>query len=383
MISRTSTPPTRPTLAGTASPPVSESPSQPTTSPAPGQRPAARSTVAPWQRSLGQAIHRLDDLLDILGLEEVQLADGRRARRGEAQKQFPLRVPRAYVERMVPGDADDPLLRQVLPLGDEMLDMAGFVADPLEEGPASPIPGLLHKYAGRVLMVTTGACAIHCRYCFRRHFPYAEHRSESRGDLLDPWRAALDYIASDASIDEVILSGGDPLSLNDDKLSHLAAALDAIPHLRRLRLHTRLPVVHPARVDDRLLDWLGKGRLQKVIVFHVNHGNEIDGNVGQVATELRQVGVTLLNQAVMLRGVNDSVDALVNLSQNLFDVGVLPYYLHMLDKVRGAAHFEVEEDKAQRLFQGLLARLPGFLVPRLVREVPAASSKVPVPLADR
>lgn len=380
MISRTSIPPTSPSLPGTdVSPAASDEGIPP--SPAPTSPSGVpRAVPAAWQRSLGQAIHRLDDLLEALDLDEVRLADGRIAERGAAQAQFPLRVPRNFVERMVKGDPDDPLLRQVLPLGDEMLDLDGFVPDPLAEKPASPIPGLLHKYNGRVLLITTGACAIHCRYCFRRHFPYTDHRLS--GSTLSPWQSALDYIAADPSIDEVILSGGDPLSLSDDKLSRLAEALDTIPHLKRLRLHTRLPVVLPERVDSKLLAWLAKGRLQKVIVLHVNHSNEINGSVGSAAAKLRQIGVTLLNQAVLLRGVNDSVDVLVNLSQKLFDVGVLPYYLHLLDKVRGAAHFEVDEARAQRLFREVLASLPGFLVPRLVREIPTASSKVPIPLTD-
>lgn len=339
--------------------------------------------AAPWQRSLGNSIRRLDDLLTALELDEVQLADGRSAKRGDAQNEFPLRVPRPFVERMVRGDAQDPLLRQVLPCGEEMLPSEGFVVDPLVETPASPLPGLLHKYRGRVLLVTTGACAIHCRYCFRRHFPYGEH--SPRGEPADttPWKRALDYIADDQSIDEVILSGGDPLSSSDDKLASLAEALTSIPHLRRLRLHTRLPVVLPERVDERLLSWLEKGPLQKVIVLHINHGNEIDGNVAEAAARLRNIGVTLLNQAVLLRGVNDSVEALVNLSQKLFEVGVMPYYLHLLDRVRGAAHFEVEESRAQRIFREVLASLPGFLVPRLVREVPSAGSKMPVPLIEQ
>ncbi len=333
------------------------------------------------------SIRRLDDLLEALDLEAVQLADGHVARRGDALDEFPLRVPRPFVDRMVPGDAQDPLLRQVLPTGEEMQPSDGFVIDPLTEGPASPVPGLLHKYRGRVLMVTTGACAIHCRYCFRRHFPYTEHSPHGDRPGLatggSPWQRALDYIAADNSIEEVILSGGDPLSSSDDKLASLADALTSIPHLRRLRLHTRLPVVLPERVDDRLLSWLRKGRLQKVVVLHINHGNEIDGSVAEAAAQLRNIGVTLLNQAVLLRGVNDSVEALVNLSQNLFEVGVMPYYLHLLDKVRGAAHFEVEESRAQRIFRDVLASLPGFLVPRLVREIPTAGSKMPVPLIER
>lgn len=366
-----------------SAPPPSPTSSRAPGAPSPGD--AATTTRLPpaaWQRALGHSFRRLDDLLAALDLDEVQLPDGHRWRRGEAQDEFPLKVPRPFVDRMVPGDAHDPLLRQVLPVGDEMLPSDGFVDDPLAETPASPLPGLLHKYKSRVLMVTTGACAVHCRYCFRRHFPYGDHRPEAESPNLGPWRQALDYIAGQESIDEVILSGGDPLSLSDAKLASLAEALGSIPHLRRLRLHTRLPVVLPERVDDRLLDWLGKGPLQKVMVLHINHGNEIDGNVATAAAKLRNIGVTLLNQAVLLKGVNDSVEPLVNLSRDLFEAGIMPYYLHLLDKVRGAAHFEVEDSRAQRLYREVLASLPGFLVPRLVREVPSASSKMPVPLID-
>lgn len=375
MISRTSASPPRSTWVGADSNPSDRH--DDTVGAA-----AASKALPPWQRSLGQAVRSLDDLLAALDLDVTQLPGGTDRQRAAAQQQFPLRVPRAFVDRMQPGDPNDPLLRQVLPRGDEMSPQDGYVLDPLAEAPASPLPGLLHKYAGRVLLITTGACAVHCRYCFRRHFPYDEHRPGRHTADLEPWQAALDYIAADPTIDEVILSGGDPLSLHDDKLARLASALEDIPHLRRLRLHTRLPIVLPERVDSQLLRWLDRCRLQKVIVMHANHGNEIDDNVGRAAESLRRIGVTLLNQAVLLRGVNDSVEALVHLSQRLFDVGILPYYLHLLDQVRGASHFEVDTTRAQQLFRELLAHLPGFLVPRLVREIPEAASKTPLPAAD-
>lgn len=361
------------------------------------QNPPEISKVAPWQQELQKAFRRLDDLLgalnlDLKDLDDAHLPGGGDSARRDAQRQFPLRVPRPFVSRMRPGDPCDPLLRQVLTSGNEMHSPEGFVNDPLAEGPSSPQPGLLHKYDGRVLLITTGACAVHCRYCFRRHFPYTEHRphaehktdAEHRSGVsgLTPWQGAVDYIAADPSIEEVILSGGDPLSLTDDKLEPLVATLEEIPHLTRLRLHTRLPVVLPQRVDDRLLSWLDRCRFQKVVVFHINHGQEIDDKVRRIAADLRHVGVTLLNQAVLLRGVNDSVEALVHMSRRLFEVGIMPYYLHLLDRVRGAAHFEVDTPRAQMLYGNMLASLPGFLVPRLVREVPQAASKMPIPLAS-
>jgi len=233
------------------------------------------------------------------------------------------------------------------------------------------VPGVLHKYHGRVLLMATGACAVHCRYCFRRHFPYAE-----ANPVVDRWRQALDYIAGDDSIAEVILSGGDPLSMSDRRLADLTRRLDAIPHLRRLRLHTRLPIVLPERVNDELLDWLGATRLKTAVVVHANHANEIDSSVIAALSRLKASGAELLNQSVLLRGVNDSTEALMALSEKLFEAGVLPYYLHLLDKVQGAAHFEVEETAARCLMAELSRQVPGYLVPRLVREIPGAPGKV-------
>jgi EF-P beta-lysylation protein EpmB len=270
------------------------------------------------------------------------------------------------------GDPRDPLLRQVLPLGEELVAAPGFVADPLAELAALPARGLLHKYEGRVLLIATGACAVNCRYCFRRHFPYAE---EAAGEGFEE---ALAYVAGDPSIEEVILSGGDPLLLPDRTLSGLAESLAAIPHVARLRVHSRTPVVLPERVDAGLLAWLAGTRLAPVLVIHANHAREIDAAVAAAMAELRAAGVTLLNQSVLLEGVNDSVEALADLSRALFAAGVLPYYLHHLDRVAGAAHFEVGEERARRLVGEVAARLPGYLVPRLVREVPGAPAKAQV-----
>lgn len=277
---------------------------------------------------------------------------------------FPLFVPRPYLARIRRGDPRDPLLRQVLPVADELQTAAGFHADPLGEGAAMRAAGLLHKYAGRVLMVTTGACAVHCRYCFRRHFPY-----EQSPRSLAQWQAALDAIAADESIHEVILSGGDPLMLVDELLAPLSERLAGIDHVRRLRIHTRLPIVIPQRVTDELLGWLRGARLTPVMVVHANHAAELDDGVAAALGRLVDAGVPLLNQAVLLRGVNDSADALAELCERLVDLRVMPYYLHQLDRVQGAAHFEVPQNEGQRLMDELRRRLPGYAVPRYVREI--------------
>jgi EF-P beta-lysylation protein EpmB len=325
-------------------------------------------TSTAWQRELSRAITRPEDLIEALGLDPA-LLKGARA----ANDAFALRVTPSYLARMRRGDRDDPLLRQVLPLADELEEQGGYVADPLHERDYTRAPNLLQKYAGRALLITTQACAIHCRYCFRREFPYNEQHEEQGAAR---WSAALAAIAADESIEEVILSGGDPLSLSDARLKLLTDAIQAIPHVRRLRVHTRQPVVLPARVDDGLTGWLRGLRIPCVFVLHVNHANEIDADVRAACARLRAAGVTLPNQSVLLRGVNDDVDALAGLSRALFDTGVTPYYLHLPDRVRGTAHFDVPLARARELVASLATRLSGYLVPRLVREVPGAASKV-------
>ncbi|QJQ95258.1 MULTISPECIES: EF-P beta-lysylation protein EpmB [Halomonadaceae] len=321
-----------------------------------------------WQRQLAGVVRDPAELCRRLALDPGWLSG---AMQGHAL--FEVRVPEAYLSRIRPGDPDDPLLRQVLPLASERHAAPGFVDDPLAERDHTPRRGLIHKYHGRVLLIASPTCAINCRYCFRRHFPYADN-APSRAQ----WEATLDYLREDASIREVILSGGDPLAASDRQLAWLVAQLDAIPHLSRLRIHTRLPVVIPDRVDGALLDWLSATRLQKVVVLHINHANEIDAAVIEACTRLKAAGVALLNQSVLLRGVNDTVPALETLSERLFEAGILPYYLHVLDAVRGAAHFDVPDDEARELVAGLRRVLPGFLVPRLVREIPGAPSKTPL-----
>jgi L-lysine 2,3-aminomutase len=318
---------------------------------------------------LTQSITKPEALIAALGLDPALLPAAR-----AANESFALRVTPSFLSRMRPGDPNDPLLRQVLPIGAELEEQPGFVADPLEESAAKRAPGLLQKYVGRALLITTAACAIHCRYCFRREFPYAEQSSEEGGR----WAEAIATIAADPSLEEVILSGGDPLSLSDVRLTQLTDALSAIPHVRRLRVHTRQPVVLPSRVDDGLIAWIAGVRLPLVFVLHVNHPNEIDADVRATVARLKSAGVTLLNQSVLLAGVNDDVDTLRRLSAELMAAGVLPYYLHLPDRVRGTAHFDVAEQRARQLVAELASQLSGYLVPRLVREIPGAPSKTPV-----
>jgi len=326
-----------------------------------------------WRRLLADAVSDVDELLALLDLDESCL--GERADALRSAHSFVLRVPRGFVERMRRGDPDDPLLRQVLPVDREMIRVGGFTTDPVGELTHPPSDGVLYKYHGRALVMATGACAVHCRYCFRRHFSYSDH-AVAGGDL----EATISRIAADPEITEVILSGGDPLTLPDVHFEVLARGLAAVPSVRRLRIHTRLPIVLPQRVDTDLVTWLGGLEVPVVVVVHANHANEIGSDVRRSLAALDATGVTLLNQAVLLAGVNDSADALVDLSEALFEAGVLPYYLHLLDPVEGAAHFEVPEEKASLLNNELTNRLPGYLVPRLVREVAGAPAKVGIDL---
>lgn len=320
----------------------------------------------PWQLALQTVVTDCDELLALLRLTRQDLGIDR-------AQTFALRVPRAFVARMRPGRADDPLLRQVLPLMAERTVPAGFTQDPLAEAEAGKRPGMLHKFHGRVLLIVTGHCAIHCRYCFRRHFPYAATQP-SRSE----WAQAFEYIRRDPSISEVILSGGDPLAVPDRHLQWLIGEIEAIPQVRRLRIHSRLPVVIPARITCGLPALLAGSRLRASLVIHANHAQELDASVATALQPLRRAGVALLNQSVLLAGVNDQVEALSDLSERLFEIGVLPYYLHLLDQVAGAAHFALPDERVHVLREALLARLPGYLVPRFVREVARAPFKVPL-----
>lgn len=319
-----------------------------------------------WKRELATAFTDGAALLDFLAITPAQVE----LLPPTALKPFPLRVPRRFAALMRRGDPADPLLRQVLPTAAEAHSVPGYHADPVADAAARRAPGLLQKYARRALLITTGACALHCRYCFRRHFPYLEDRAQR-----DRFAGALAALATAPDIDELILSGGDPLMLDDATLARLIAALDALPGLKRLRLHTRLPSILPSRITERLCATLAASRLQLVTVVHINHPAELDAEARQALLKLGELDAPLLNQSVLLRGVNDDADTLAALSEALFSLRVMPYYLHLLDPVSGAAHFAVPEPEARALITALRNRLPGYLVPRLAREQPGAPAK--------
>jgi EF-P beta-lysylation protein EpmB len=338
-----------------------------TASPAPRTTPDTPQPLADWRQLWREAVTDAHELLALLDLSHLA---------GElpaADAGFRLRVPRGFVARMRRGDRHDPLLLQVLPQLAELETVPGFVRDAVGDIEARAASGVLHKYQGRALLIASGTCAINCRYCFRRHFPYAEELAAAQ-----QWREALAYLRHEESISELILSGGDPLALSTAKLAELSAGLAEITHVRRIRIHSRLPVVLPERIEDSLLGWLDGLPQQKVVVLHANHANEFDRGVDAACARLRACGATLLNQSVLLRGINDDVEALAALSERMFTAGVLPYYLHQLDRVQGTAHFEVDDARATALMEALRARLPGYLVPRLVREVPGDASKRPL-----
>lgn len=320
---------------------------------------------AAWQRMVADSIRNTAELFAAVGLDAGGLAAAT-----AASRPFACRVPRRLLDGIAAGAEDDPVLRQFLPSGAELAAHDGYTTDPVGDLAAARATGLLHKYSGRALLMTTGACAVHCRYCFRRHFPYAEQHAGR-----DSWDGALDVLAHATDISEVILSGGDPLMLDDERLAELWRLLAAIPHVRRLRVHTRMPVVVPDRVTAGLLQLLAAPRFATSVVVHVNHSNELAEDAAAALQRLRRAGIGLLNQSVLLRGVNDDAETLCALSEELFAAGVLPYYLHQLDPVAGAAHFAVAKARAVALVGAMRNRLPGYLVPRLVREVPGASAK--------
>lgn len=340
---------------------------------APGVHTGNQQTVPDsWQMQLASCVTQPEELLDILGLDKSLLPAALKASRP-----FAMRIPRSYIARMEYGNPDDPLLKQVLPLELELEDVHGFSLDPLGEREKNPAEGIIHKYHGRLLLITSGACAVNCRFCFRRHFPYSDNQLSGRH-----LEGALKYIRNDSSIKEVILSGGDPLAASDQRLKKLAEALSAIPHVKTLRIHTRMPVVLPDRVTDTMLDWFCSSRLKPVMVLHCNHANEVDQHVATVIARLKNAGATVLNQAVLLKGINDQVDDQVELSEALFEAGVMPYYLHLLDKVQGAAHFDTSRQAAQSLVRGMMERCPGYLVPKLVQDNPGKPSKTIIPVCD-
>ena len=314
-----------------------------------------------WRIILKTAIRSIDSLSKRLGYEAVP-------QNWQDDASFPILVTEPYLRRIEMGNLEDPLLLQIVPTSQERLQVNGYSNDPVSEQDKMVAGGVVQKYHGRVLLITTPACGIHCRYCFRKHFPYQESRP------LD-FSSQVRYIETDKSIGEVILSGGDPLILSDQQLSDLLASLDQIPHVERIRIHTRLPVVLPQRITSRLRKLFRETESKIIVVFHFNHPAEIDAEVEHALQMLSEEGVTLLNQSVLLRGVNDSPEVLVELSEQLFRNSVLPYYLHLLDKVSGTSHFEISDQDAIRIYEELQARLPGYLVPKLAREQPNASSK--------
>lgn len=323
-----------------------------------------------WQGILAQAVREPQELLQLL-----KLADHPLAQQACIDKQFPLLVPRTFIQRMQSGNAEDPLLRQVLSIADEQLSAQGYSQDPLGEQASNVSPGLIHKYRGRVLLIAAGGCAVNCRYCFRRHFPYADNRVGRQ-----QWQRALDYVAQDPSISEVILSGGDPLLLGDNQLRELTEQIAAIAHVKRLRIHSRLPVVIPQRLTTELLQLLSQTRLRTSMVLHINHAQELAPEHLPLLAQYRAAGITLLNQTVLLKGVNDDEQTLCQLSEQLFDYGLLPYYLHQLDRVQGAQHFALDEQRIHALYRHMQANLPGYLVPKLVCEQAGQPHKTLIPV---
>ena len=321
-----------------------------------------------WQNQLSEAIKSPEALIKALNLPVSLLPE-----MTKAHQLFPIRVPLSFIDKMEKGNINDPLLRQIIPLGDELIQHAEYTLDPVGDINAEKTPGLLHKYHGRVLLTVTGACGIHCRYCFRRHFDYSASNPGKQN-----WQQCLDYIANDDSIFEVILSGGDPLSLSDSKLTQLVKQISDIPHVQILRIHTRQIIVLPDRVNEDLLHWVKLTRLKCVFVVHTNHPSEIGIDTKLAINQLKTAGVELLNQSVLLRGINNSPCILEQLSLALFDAGIKPYYLHLLDKVEGAIHFDTQEDEATAILHALQRRLPGYLVPKLVREITGIPFKTPV-----
>ena len=323
-----------------------------------------RAVSGSWQQQMKWAIRDSQTLRRAVGLPESK------ENQPKAASQFPVFAPLPFVSRIKTGDIDDPLLKQILPVADEDTVLPGFQSDPLEEAEATLSPGLLQKYRNRVLLVSTGACAIHCRYCFRREFPYSQSPTSPK-----QWEPAIEKIQADTNIDEVILSGGDPLTIVDDNLIGLIDQLEAISHVKRLRFHTRLPIMIPQRVTVRLTERLQRFKGQVLMVIHCNHANEIDDRVAVAIAGLKRAGVTLLNQSVLLKGINDDADALVGLSNRLLETGVLPYYLHQLDRVNGAGHFEVPRERGVQLIAEMRTRLSGYGVPRYVKEEPGEPNK--------
>lgn len=331
-----------------------------------------RGKVNHWQNALIDAVTDPKELLELLDIDRKFLPAAQ-----AAANIFALKVPRGFVNRIEKGNINDPLLRQVLPIDAELEKISGYSNDPLEETKYNPVPGLLHKYKGRVLLTIASVCGINCRYCFRRDFAYEKNTPGSAG-----WENALVYIANDPTISEVILSGGDPLVANDNTLKNLIQKIASIPHVKRLRIHSRMPIVLPERITSEFMDAITDPRLKTIMVVHCNHSNELSSDVTTAMQLLADKKIILLNQAVLLKGVNDNAETLVALSETLFAAGIQPYYLHLLDKVQGAAHFDLDREIAQKLYWEVAERLSGYLVPKLVCEQPGAPAKLTVGSID-
>ncbi len=322
-----------------------------------------------WQTLLSNTITDVNQLAELLQLDITQL----KALLPSETESFHLKVPMPYLKRIKLGDIHDPLLKQILPLAVEYQDSPGFTLDPLNENAANKLPGIIHKYANRILLTLTGTCAIHCRYCFRRHFPYDSNQISNQ-----KWETIVNYLKNQPQVNEIILSGGDPLILNDKYLTKLLQNIALLPQIKRLRIHSRLPVVIPQRITDRFVQLLAESSFKSILVLHINHPNEIDAQLRQRLAKLHDQKILVLNQTVLLKNVNDHPETLANLSEALFVNHVMPYYLHLLDKVKGAAHFAIDEDTARKLYGELLSLLPGYLVPKLVSEAPNLTSKYPI-----
>jgi EF-P beta-lysylation protein EpmB len=323
-----------------------------------------------WQKDLREVITEPEKLLLMLNIEPKDYLQHFKAR-----QLFPVRVPLPFIKRMIKGDINDPLLKQVMPLNQEFIISEGFSHDPLQEH-NSKVEGLLHKYKNRALMIVKPGCAINCRYCFRRHFPYQENSPNKT-----QWQHALAYIADHKEISEVIFSGGDPLMASDEHLTWLIAQIEKISHVNRLRIHTRMPVVIPNRITPALVELLTTTSLKATIVLHINHGNEIDSDFINALEPLRVARIPLFNQSVLLKHINDNAETLITLSEKMYDIGIIPYYLHLFDTVQGAAHFNIDEKRAVNIAKEMMASLPGFLMPKLVREIAGKANKTPINLA--
>jgi len=286
---------------------------------------------------------------------------------------FKVKIPEYFKNKIDFNNPIDPLLLQVIPSELEAIETPGFNYNPLEESKYNPVPGLLHKYKTRVLIMLTTNCSINCRYCFRRHFDY-----KSNNIALKEFDKIIDYIKQNKNINEVIYSGGDPLLASDKYINNITQKIAQIPHIKYIRIHTRIPIVDPKRITQEFCDIFIPEKINNkktILVTHCNHPDELDEHIKSKMDLLNKNNFTLLNQSVLLKNINDNSEILVNLSYKLFNCGIMPYYIHMLDPVQNAAHFQVDVNIAIKLMKQIKAELPGFLVPKLMQEKPGGNSK--------